>query len=116
MGDFNKWGDPSNEGKDFEMGGLIPLYGLWMGLSINSQSWGKECDALTKCSKDALNTNAVNTLYLLRVAKYKKKRVSKFTGFKTGEGLLMFKFKLGYVKEQLFLAVSVNSNKKGLSW
>ena len=29
MGDFKKWGDPSNEeGDDFGMGGLIPLYGL----------------------------------------------------------------------------------------
>ena len=32
MTDFQKWGDPSNGGNDFEMGGggggLIPLYGL----------------------------------------------------------------------------------------
>ena len=29
MADFKKWGDPSNEeGDDFGMGGLIPLYGL----------------------------------------------------------------------------------------
>ena len=32
----------------------------------------------------------------------------------TAEGLVMFKFKLGYVEEQLFVAVSVNSNKNGL--
>ena len=31
----------------------------------------------------------------------------------TGEGLVMFKFRLGYVEEQFFVNVSVNSNKKG---
>ena len=31
----------------------------------------------------------------------------------TGEGLFMFKFKLGNVVEQLFMAVSVDSNKNG---
>ena len=31
----------------------------------------------------------------------------------TGEGLFMFKFKLGNVEEQLFMAVSVDSNKMG---
>ena len=29
MGNFKKWGDPSNGVEDFEMGGVIPLYGLW---------------------------------------------------------------------------------------
>ena len=28
MGGFKKWGDPSNGVDDFEMEGLIPLYGL----------------------------------------------------------------------------------------
>ena len=28
MRNFKKWGDPSNGGDGFEMGGLIPLYGL----------------------------------------------------------------------------------------
>ena len=33
---------------------------------------------------------------------------------KTGEGLAKFQFKLGYVEEQLFVAVSLNSDKNGL--
>ena len=27
MGDFKKWGDPSNEGDGFEMGGWYPFTG-----------------------------------------------------------------------------------------
>ena len=36
MGDFQIWGDPSNGGDDFEMGGgrLIPLYGLCITVKV----------------------------------------------------------------------------------
>ena len=70
---------------------------------------------LTKCSKDTLNINDVNTLYSLRVAKYNSNE--KFKNLpdlkETGEGLVKFQVKLGYVEEQLFVAVSVNSYKNG---
>lgn len=48
----------------------------------SSQSLGKKYDVLTKCNKDIININGVNTLYSLPVAKYKKKWVSEFNGFK----------------------------------
>ena len=38
----------------------------------SSQSLGKKYDVLTKCNKDIININGVNTLYSLPVAKYKK--------------------------------------------
>ena len=65
---------------------------------------------LTKCSKDTLNINNMNTLYSLRVAKYNKNELQNLQDFKeSGEGLVRFQFKIGYVEQQLFVAVSVNS-------
>ena len=65
---------------------------------------------LTKCSKDTLNINIMNTLYSLRVAKYNKNELQNLQDFKeSGEGLVRFQFKIGYVEQQLFVAVSVNS-------
>ena len=56
----------------------------------------------------------VNTLYSLRGAKYNKNSFQNLQDLKeTGEGLVMFKFKLGYIEKQLFVVVSVNSNKNG---
>ena len=63
---------------------------------------------LTKCSKDTLNIN-LNTLYSLRVGKYNKIEFLNLQDLKeTVEGLAKFQFKLGYVEEQLFVAVFVN--------
>ena len=65
---------------------------------------------LTKCSKDTLNINIMNTLYSLRVAKYNKNELQNLQDFKeSGEGLVRFQFKIGYVEQQLFVTVSVNS-------
>ena len=65
---------------------------------------------LTKCSKGTLNINNMNTLYSLRVAKYNKNELQNLQDFKeSGEGLVRFQFKIGYVEQQLFVAVSVNS-------
>ena len=65
---------------------------------------------LTKCSKDTLNINNMNTLYSLRVAKYNKNELQNLQDFKeSGEGLVRFQFKIGYVEQQLFVTVSVNS-------
>ena len=64
---------------------------------------------LIKCSKDTLNINDLNTLYSLRVAKYNKIEFLNLQYLKvTEEGLAKFQFKLSYVEEQLFVAVSVN--------
>ena len=49
--------------------------------------------------------NNLNTLYSLRVGKYNK--------IEFQEGLAKFQFKLSYVEEQLFVAVSVSSYKNG---
>ena len=58
--------------------------------------------------------NDVNTLYFLRVAKYSKNEFHNLQDLKeTAEVLVKFQFKLGYVEEQLFLAVFVNSYKNG---
>ena len=65
-------------------------------------------------AKNTLNINDVNTLYLLRVVKDNKNEFQNLQDLKeTGQGLIMFKYKLGYVEEQLFVAVSVNYNKNG---
>ena len=65
---------------------------------------------LTKCSKGTLNINNMNTLYSLRVAKYNKNELQNLQDFKeSGEGLVRFQFKIGYVEQQLFVTVSVNS-------
>ena len=85
-----------------------------MGESINSQSSGKKYDMLTKFSKDTLNINDANTLYSLRVAKYNKNEFQNLQDLEEkGEGLVRFQFKHGYVEEQLFTAVSMNSYKNG---
>ena len=85
-----------------------------MGSSINSQSLGKKCDMLTKCSKDTLNINDVNTLYSLRVAKYNKNEFQNLWDLnENGAGLVKFRFPLGYIEEHLFEAVIVNSYKNG---
>ena len=65
---------------------------------------------LTKCSKDTLNINNMNTLYSLQVAKYNKNELNNLQDLKEfGEGLVRFQFKISYVEQQLFVAVSVNS-------
>ena len=54
------------------------------------------------------------TLYSLRVAKYNKNEFQNLQDLKeNGGGLVMLKYKLGYVEDQLFVAVSVNFNKNG---
>ena len=64
---------------------------------------------LTKCSKDTLNINNMITLYSLQVAKYNKNELQNLQDLKeSGEGLVRFQFKIGYVEQQLFVAVSVN--------
>ena len=67
---------------------------------------------LAICSKDTLNINDFNTLYSLRVTKCNKNE-NLLDLKETGEGLVKFQLKLGYVEEQLFVAVSVNSYKNG---
>ena len=70
---------------------------------------------VTKCCKDALNINNVNALYSLKVAKYNKNELQNLQGLKeSGEDLVKFQFKLGYVEEQFFVAASMNSYKNGL--
>ena len=59
---------------------------------------------------DTLNINDVNTIYSLRVTKYIELRNLEDLK-ETRQGLVNFQFKLGYVEEQLFVAVSVNSYK-----
>ena len=50
----------------------------------------------TKCSKDTLYINDVNTLYSLRVTKYSKNEFQNLQNLKeTGESLVKFQFKLG---------------------
>ena len=52
----------------------------------------------------------MNTLYSLGVAKYNKNELQNLPDFKeSGEGLVRFQFKIGYVEQQLFVTVSVNS-------
>ena len=54
-----------------------------------------------------LNIIDVNTLYSILVAKYDKNTSQNLQDLKeTGEGLVKFQFKLSYVEEQLFVAVS----------
>ena len=63
---------------------------------------------LTKCSKDTPYINDVNTLYSLRVTKYKKNEIQNLQDFrKTGKGLAKFLF----FKKQLFVAASLNCYK-----
>ena len=58
---------------------------------------------LTKCRKDTLNINDVNIFYSLRVANYNKNEFQNLKDLKeTGEVLVKFQFKLGFVEEQLF--------------
>ena len=86
-----------------------------MGKSINSHSLARKYDVVTKCCKDALNINNVNALYSLKVAKYNKNELQNLQGLKeSGEDLVKFQFKLGYVEEQFFEAASMNSYKNGL--
>ena len=48
-------------------------------------------DVLTKCSKDTLNINDVNTLHSLRVAKYNKNKLQNLQDFiETEEGSVKF--------------------------
>ena len=75
-----------------------------MGRSINSLSVGKKYNAFNKCRNDYIH--------------YEEQNITKMSqnlqGLKeTGEELIMFRFKVGYVQEQLFVAVSVNFNKNG---
>ena len=50
----------------------------------------------------------------MRVVKYNKNEFQNLQDLKeTGQGLTMFKYKLGYVEGQLFVAISVNYNKNG---
>ena len=87
---------------------------IWDELIIYSQPLGKKYDALKKCSKDTLDINDVSILYSLRVEKYNKNEFQNLQDLKeTGKSLVMFKFKLGYVEEQLFATVSINFNKNG---
>ena len=60
-----------------------------------TQSLGKKYDLFTKCSKDSLNINDVNTLYSLRVGKNIKNGFQNLQDLKeTEQGLLRFQFKL----------------------
>ena len=59
---------------------------------------------------DTLDINDVNTIYSLRVTKYSELRNLEDLK-ETRQDLVNFQFKLGYVEEQLFVAVSVNSYK-----
>ena len=59
---------------------------------------------------DTLDINDVNTIYSLRVTKYIELRNLEDLK-ETRQDLVNFQFKLGYVEEQLFVAVSVNSYK-----
>ena len=68
-------------------------------LTMLSQPLGKKY-VLTKRSKDTLNVNDVITVYSLRVAKYNKNEFQNLQDLKeTGDGLVKFQFKLGYVEE-----------------
>ena len=61
------------------------------------------------------NNNNVNTFYLLWVAKYNIKQFQNLQDLKeTGEDLIIFKFKLARVKEQVFVSASVNSFMVGV--
>ena len=57
----------------------------WNDLTYNSQSLGKKYDVLSKCSKDTLNINNVNTFYSLRVAKYNKSEFQNLQDLKETE-------------------------------
>ena len=55
---------------------------------------------LTKCCKDTLNINDVNTLYSLRVAKYNKNEFQNSQDLKEiAEGLVKFQFKVSFMKK-----------------
>lgn len=83
-----------------------------MGKFINSQSLGNKYEVLTKWSKDKLNISDVNKLYSLRVANNNKNEFQNLQDLKeTGQGLVKFQFKLDYVEDQLFVAVSMNCYK-----
>ena len=69
---------------------------------------------LSKCRKDIFNIKYANALYSPWVTKYNKDEFQKLQNLKeTEECLVILKFKLGYVEEQLFVVVFVNSNKNG---
>ena len=69
---------------------------------------------LSKYSENILNINDVNKLYSLPEAKYSKNPFQNLQDLnETKEGLLKFQFKVGYIEEQLPVAVSVNSYKNG---
>ena len=80
-------------------------------LTMLLQPLGKKYHVLTKRSKDTLNVNDVITVYSLRVAKYNKNEFQNLQDLKgTGDGLVKFQFKLGYVEEQL------NNVSYGSNW
>ena len=61
------------------------------------------------CVPNTTNTQDVNALYSLRVAKYNKSELQTLQDLKeTGEGQVRFQFKS---EEQLFVPVSLNSYK-----
>ena len=74
-----------------------------MGKSIKSQSLGKKYNLLTKCSKDKLHINDMNTFYSLRMANCNKNEFQNLQDLK----------ETGYVEEQVFEATFVNSYKNG---
>ena len=67
---------------------------------------------LASAAKIHLVLNDINLLDSHPVAKYNKSEYQNLQDLKeTGEGLVMFKFKHGYVEKLLFVAISLNSNK-----
>ena len=67
---------------------------------------------LSKWSKDRPNINHFSTLCSLREAKYNKSELQNLQDLEeTGKGLIMLNFKLGYCEEQLFMTLSVSSDK-----
>ena len=69
---------------------------------------------LSKWSKDTPNINHFSTLCSLQEAKYNKSELQNLQDLKeTGKGLVTLKFKLGYYEEQLFMTLSMSSDKTG---
>ena len=69
---------------------------------------------LSKWSKDTPNINHFITLCSSREAKYNKSESQNLQDLKeTGKGLVTLKFKLGYYEEQLFMTLSMSSDKNG---
>ena len=67
---------------------------------------------LASAAKIHLVLNDINLLDSHPVAKYNKSEYQNLQDLKeTGEGLVMFTFKHGFVEERLFVAISMNSNK-----